>query len=305
MSAWEFLLPRGRRLQVGARPLILGILNATPDSFSDGGAHKSAAEAVQAGLRMISEGADGIDLGGESTRPGALPVPPETQLERILPILQGLRAKTDAPISVDTQSAAVADAAFEAGADILNDVSACRDPGMRDVLLRRPVPVILMHMKGTPRDMQLSPDYPEGVVPTVRAFLAERLALLEEWGIDRSRTILDPGLGFGKRLQHNFDLIRSIDALARLGRPILIGASRKGFMAKALSQGVSPADPGAADVAERYFGDRDLGTLIVNAFALCRGCHLLRVHNVKYASALVALFTRLLEADRSCGRPQA
>ncbi len=297
MTRWEFLLPRGRRLQIGCRPLILGILNATPDSFSDGGRHATAAEAVEAGLQMIRDGADVIDVGGESTRPGALPVSAETQIERILPVIGGLRERTDAPISVDTQDAGVADKAFEAGADILNDVSACRDPGMRDVLGRWMVPVILMHMKGNALDMQVNPEYPDGVVPTVGSYLKERLEVLESWGIERSRTILDPGIGFGKRLQHNFDLIRSIDALKKHGRPILVGTSRKGFIAKALTE----AGWIGADESE----NRDLGTLIVNAFALMLGCHLLRVHNVRHASALVRLFLRLQGENGASSRTPA
>lgn len=277
---WELVLPRGRRLIAGPRPLVAGIVNVTPDSFSDGGSYASARAAVEAGLRLLADGADLLDVGGESTRPGALPVAAEEQLRRVIPVLEGLRSRTDAPISIDTQSAGVAEAALGVGADILNDVSACRDPGMKDVLRRREVPVILMHMKGTPLDMQVSPEYPEGVVDHVKRFFAERLELLAGWGISPGRTILDPGIGFGKRLQHNLELIRNIGEFHDLARPLYLGVSRKGFIGKVLGQG----RPG-----EEELEDRDLGTLIVNALALARGCDFLRVHNVKYASALVRL----------------
>ncbi len=281
MSAWEFTLPGRRRLVAGERPLIVGILNCTPDSFSDGGRYPCAEDAVRAGLKMLEEGADLIDLGGESTRPGSLPVPPGVQLERVLPVIRGLRERTDAPISIDTMSPGVADKAIEAGADILNDVSGCRDPCMQAVLECRDVPVILMHMKGTPADMQIHPDYPEGVVPAVLRFFEERLETLRMWGIDESRTILDPGIGFGKRVQHSLELIRSIDVFHRLGRPVLIGASRKGFIQKVLAR------DGTEDPLE---GDRDLGTLIVNACALAHGADFLRVHNVPYARAATRMF---------------
>lgn len=283
-------------MEVGARPLIAGILNVTPDSFSDGGSYFEADRAIAHGMRLLEDGADLLDLGGESTRPGSSPVPPEEQERRILPVLRGLRERTDAPISIDTQDPGVLAAALAAGADILNDVSGCGNPGMRQVLRDRPVPVILMHMQGTPIDMQVRPDYPRGVVATVLEFFTERLRVLASWGVEASRTILDPGIGFGKRLQHNWELVRNIQVFLPLGRPIYIGASRKGFIQKSL------AGDGVGSVG---LEDIDLGTLIVNGLALDRGCHILRVHNVRHARALVRLREALLGTAERCGEKGA
>lgn len=282
MPLWEFHLPRGRVLTAGRRPLVVGIINCTPDSFSDGGSYPEAADAVRVGLWMLAEGADCLDIGGESTRPGSLPVPPEEQLRRVLPVIRGLRAQSDAPLSVDTQSPEVAVKALESGVDIINDVSACRDPGWQRVLEEWEIPIILMHMRGVPRDMQVSPEYPEGVVRAVTTFFEERLDNLQRWGVRPERTILDPGIGFGKRVQHNLELIRSIDAFQSLGRPIFIGASRKGFIQKILGE----ENSGAVDLGK----DKDIGTLMVNAVAICQGAHFLRVHNVPYTRALVRMF---------------
>lgn len=288
---WELRLPRGRSAVLGERPAIVGVLNCTPDSFSDGGRFAAPAEAVDAGLRMVADGADWLDVGGESTRPGAGPVPPEVQLARILPVIRGLRRGTDVPISVDTTSPTVASEAIEAGADIVNDVGGLRDPGWRDVLGDPDVPVIVVHMQGTPRDMQASPTYPIGVVPEVLAFFVERLLTLADWGVDASRTIVDPGIGFGKRLQDNFVLVRNIDMFACLGRPVLIGTSRKSFLRKTLEARAPtpPAMEGRAPVPPSM-EDLDLATVAVNAFALERGCHLLRVHDVSRAACLVSVF---------------
>lgn len=286
MPLWEFNLPRGRKLRVGGRPLTVGIVNCTPDSFSDGGAYATSDDAIRAGLQMLEEGADWLDVGGESTRPGSSGVPAGVQIDRVLPVLRGLRKVVDAPLSVDTMSPTVAGAALDAGADIVNDVSACRDPGWRGLLLDRDAPIILMHMRGTPLDMQANPEYPQGVTRTVLAFFEERLGALEEWGVSRERVILDPGIGFGKRVKDNLELIRNIDRLHALGRPILIGASRKGFLEKAVAE--KNGDGGFAG------DDRDLYTLIINAIALSRGAHCLRVHNVRYTAALARLHAAVL-----------
>jgi dihydropteroate synthase len=272
---WDLQLPGGRTIRIGARPLIQGIINCTPDSFSDGGTYARPEDAIRAGLEMLQGGADWLDVGGESTRPGARPVPPSEQLERILPVLEGLRRETIAPISVDTMSPEVGLRALEAGADIINDVGASRDPGWKEVLRAWRVPVILVHMRGSPLDMQVNVDYPHGVTRTVLEFFKERLETLSGWGIEPGRTILDPGIGFGKRLQDNLELIRNIEALRALHRPLLIGASRKGFLQKVIG--------GDLD-------SRDLGTVIINSEALFRGANILRVHNVPHASALVKLF---------------
>jgi len=219
-------------------------------------------------------------------------VPPRVQLERILPVIAGLRSRTDVVISVDTMSPVVAREAHAAGADVLNDVSACREPGWAETLRATGAPIVLMHMQGTPLTMQVAPEYPGGVVPAVVEMLAERLATLESWGVPAARTILDPGLGFGKRVQHNLELIRSIEALSRLGRPIFIGASRKGFLEKVLAPAGKDVDPEV---------DRDISTVLVNAMALFRGAHILRVHHVAYTKALVRMW-EAVEAGESWAR---
>lgn len=264
------------------RPRIVGIINCTPDSFSDGGQYAEAQDAIAAGLRMVAEGADWLDVGGESTRPGALPVPPEEQSRRILPVIRGLREATDAPVSVDTMSPAVGESALEAGADIVNDVSACRNPAWESVLGGRDVPVVLMHMKGTPSDMQLNPDYPEGVVAEVLRFFEERVRVLGRWGVQADRIILDPGIGFGKRVKDNLELLRNIDAFRSTGRPVFIGTSRKSFLRKILGE----ENP-----------DLDLCTVIVNTMAVLNGANFLRVHNVAHASVLVRLLGALRQVE--------
>ncbi|MGQ9589641.1 MAG: dihydropteroate synthase [Planctomycetota bacterium] len=286
-ARWELPLDRGPALVVGTRPLVVGILNCTPDSFSDGGRFASADDAVRAAEAMIRDGADWIDVGGESTRPGADPVPPEVQRERVLPVIRELRARTDVPISIDTRSPGVGAAALDAGADIVNDVSACADPEWRDVLRGRKAPVVLVHMQGTPRDMQLRPSYPVGAVPEVLAFFVERLRALEAWGVEPSRAIVDPGIGFGKRFQDNIDLIRNIDVCRTLGRPVMVGASRKSFLRRILeSRGGAPSTEAL-----------DVGTVAASACAILRGADMVRVHNVPYAAVLV----RVLEALRLGG----
>ena len=189
-----------------SQPLVMGILNVTPDSFSDGGRYNTLEIAVERALQMEAEGADIIDIGGESSRPGSEPVTLETELERVIPVIRALKNYTKIPISVDTYKAAVARQALEAGAEIVNDISALRfDPAMSDLLARTKAPVILMHMLGTPRDMQKDPSY-EDCVEELIEFFIERVAFCEEKGIDKSRIIIDPGIGFGKRLQDNIEL---------------------------------------------------------------------------------------------------
>ena len=281
--SWVFELQGGRRLEAGKRPLVVGILNVTPDSFSDGGIHADPPAAVEAGLRMIEDGADWIDIGGESTRPGSHAVPASEQFRRVLPVLEGLRKRTPAPISIDTQDPEVGELALVEGADILNDVGGFRDERWRGVVTRWKAPLVVMHMSGTPLDMQIDPRYPKGVTREVREFFEARTKTLLEWGVDRSRIILDPGLGFGKRVQDNLELVRNIDVLKDLGYPVFIGASRKGFIDKAMEP--APFDP-------------DTGTLIANAFALCGGADMLRVHNVRYTAALVRMYGALRSAPR-------
>ena len=262
----DVVWPRGR-LRLSERVHIMGILNVTPDSFSDGGLHATEDAAVEAALRMVEEGADVIDVGGESTRPAAEEVPEEEEIRRVAPVIERVRARTDVPISIDTRKAPVARAALDSGADIVNDVSALRDdPALAALCAERECPVVLMHMKGTPRTMQADPCY-DDVVAEVRAFLEDALARAEAAGVARERTIVDPGIGFGKTVEHNLTLVNRLDEIAPAGRPVLLGASRKSFIGKTLSLD-SPRE-------------RLEGTLAVTVLAVARGARIVRVHDVR------------------------
>ena len=208
----------------------MGILNVTPDSFYDGGRHATVVAAVAHGRALLAEGADLLDVGGESTRPGAEPISADEECRRVVPVVTALRAETDVPLSVDTTKAAVAAAALAAGADVVNDVSAGRDdPAMLSLVATEGAAIVLMHRQGTPATMQAAPTYGD-VVAEVTAFLAERLAAARAAGIDGARVLVDPGLGFGKRLEHNLALLAHLDRLVALGVPVLVGASRKSFL---------------------------------------------------------------------------
>ncbi|MHC4247561.1 MAG: dihydropteroate synthase [Planctomycetota bacterium] len=277
----DVIWPRGR-LRLSERVHVMGILNVTPDSFSDGGLHADPDAALEAALRMVEEGADIIDVGGESTRPGAPEVPADEEVRRVVPVIERVRARTDVPISIDTRKAPVARAALDAGADIVNDVSALRDdPGLAALSAERECPVVLMHMKGTPRTMQADPRY-EDVGAEVREFLGGALARAEAAGVARERTIVDPGIGFGKTLEHNLALVNRLDELAALGRPVLIGASRKSFIGKTLSLD-SPSD-------------RLEGTLAVTALAVERGARIVRVHDVEANVRVVRMAEAVLQS---------
>ncbi|MFN3642028.1 MAG: dihydropteroate synthase [Gemmobacter sp.] len=254
------------------RPAIMGILNVTPDSFSDGGAYLSPAAAVAHGRAMLEAGADIIDVGGESTRPFAAPVEAGEEIARTAFVIAALRASgVTAPISIDTRKAAVAEAAFEAGASILNDVTALtHDPAMASLAARRGVPVILMHAQGTPETMQIAPHYSD-VVAEVAAYLAARIAAATAAGIDPARIAIDPGIGFGKTAAHNLALLRAIPTFAALGHPVLIGASRKGFVG---AIGGFPGQPVPGGKA------RMPGSVAVALHAARAGARILRVHDV-------------------------
>lgn len=248
-----------------SRPLVMGILNITPDSFSDGGRHFDAGAAIEAGHAMLEAGADILDVGGESTRPGALPVPPEEEMARVIPVVREL-AKA-APVSIDTRHAATMQAALEAGAEIINDVTALRhDPAAVDFLTRTQTPIVLMHMPGTdPREMQAKADYADVVLEVAR-FLRDRVATLEALGIARARIAIDPGIGFGKAMAHNLALIEALPILAQIGCPIMLGASRKRFIGTL--SGVEQAEARLA------------GSLAVALAGAARGAAILRVHDV-------------------------
>ena len=253
---------------------IMGIVNVTPDSFSDGGRWQ-AEDALAARIdQLLAEGADLIDIGGESTRPFAQPVGEAEELARVLPAVRAVRGRSTVPVSVDTTKATVARAALAAGADLINDISALRhDPAMVEVVRDSGCRVVVMHMIGTPGDMQLAPHY-EDVVAEINRFLAGRIAWLEEQGVDRSRVIVDPGLGFGKTLEHNLDILRNVAAFRQHGCPLLIGHSRKSFLGRLLGLEVAERDP---------------ATAVVSALLAGRGVDLLRVHDVLASRQAVQL----------------
>lgn len=274
---------RGKRFFLGSRTWLMGILNVTPDSFSDGGLFLDRERAVRRGLELAADGADIIDVGGESTRPGSLPVPEAEELGRVIPVIKELRPRTEALLSVDTSKAAVAAAAVEAGADIINDVSALRaDPAMAGVVAASGAGLVIMHMKGTPRTMQLNPEY-DDVLAEVRDFLEARIEAAESAGIPRERIIVDPGIGFGKNLEHNLDLIACLDRLREVGRPLLMGISRKSFLGRIL--GLPPEE-------------RLEGTIAVSVLCVLKGADILRVHDVKQVARAVKVAEAVLEAGR-------
>ena len=253
---------------------LMGIVNVTPDSFSDGGRFLEAGAAIEHGRRLAAEGADILDIGGESTRPGAEPVSEQQELARVLPVIEGLAAaEIGARISVDTSKAGVAEAALQAGASLVNDVSAMRaDPRMAEVVARSGAECCLMHMLGEPRTMQREPRY-DDVVDEVKAFLQERLELAVASGVHEQRILLDPGIGFGKTDVHNLELLLRMDELCDLGPPIVIGTSRKAFIGRILARAAARREP--VDVSQRL-----AGTLATNVLAYERGARVFRVHEV-------------------------
>ncbi|HEV3473797.1 MAG TPA: dihydropteroate synthase [Actinomycetota bacterium] len=265
----------------GDRTLVMGILNVTPDSFSDGGRFFDPEVAVAHGLRMAEEGADIIDVGAESTRPGSDPVPAEEERDRLVPIVKRLTAELDLPVSADTRKAEVAAAAVEAGASIVNDVSAGRDSAMFGVVRDARAGYVAMHMLGEPKTMQMDPHY-DDVVTEVKDFLAERVDAAVAAGIDAEHICVDPGLGFAKNFQHSMRLMREIDALLDLGRPLLVGPSRKSFIGEAL--GDAPID------------QRMEGTLGSVAWMASRGAHIVRVHDVAPTVRLLAVVDAIRNA---------
>ncbi|HST32428.1 MAG TPA: dihydropteroate synthase [Solirubrobacteraceae bacterium] len=270
----------------------MGIVNVTPDSFSDGGRFLQPEAAVAHALALAAEGADILDIGGESTRPGAEPVAAQEELRRVLPVIEGIAAASAAlparpQISIDTSKAAVAAAALAAGASLVNDVSAFRaDPEMAAVVAGADADCCLMHMLGEPRTMQDDPRYGD-VVDDVREFLQERLDFALDAGVARERIMLDPGIGFGKTEQHNLELLRRLDELVALGQPIVIGTSRKGFLGRIVEREAARAEPAAA--AERL-----AGTIATNVLALERGARVFRVHDVAPLREALAVATATL-----------
>ena len=255
---------KGRALVLD-RPRLMGIVNVTPDSFSDGGVYLDPQRAIEHGLRLVEEGADVLDIGGESTRPGAEAITGEEEIARVVPVIQALAAKVSVPISVDTSKAAVMRAAVAAGAGLINDVRALREEGALDAAAELRVPVCLMHMQGEPRTMQASPQY-DDVVGEVKRFLADRILACEFAGVDKKRLLVDPGFGFGKKLEHNLGLLRAIKDFTGLGVPLLVGLSRKGMI------GALTGRDSAAD--------RVHGSVAAALLAAQGGAAVLRVHDV-------------------------
>jgi dihydropteroate synthase len=252
---------------------LMGILNVTPDSFSDGGRYLRPHAAIEHGARLLAEGADIVDVGGESTRPGAEPVSAAQELARVRPVVEALAGNAGTPISIDTSKASVAAAALDAGASLVNDVSAFRaDPEMAALVADRDAECILMHMRGEPRTMQEDPRYAD-VVDDVKAFLHERLAFALREGVREERVLLDPGIGFGKTLEHNLELLRRLSELLELGRPIVIGTSRKSFLGRIAVGARGLEEPPGTE-------ERVPGTLASNVLAFERGASVFRVHDV-------------------------
>ena len=258
---------RGQDHDLARRGLVMGIVNVTPDSFSDGGRYLDTGRAVEHALRLVEEGADILDIGGESTRPGADAVEEGEELRRVLPVIRAVRSQTRTLVSIDTMKAAVARAAIDAGADIINDVTGLRgDPMMPRVAAGTDAGLVIMHMIGTPRTMQMQPQY-DDVVAEVRAYFAERLQVLQNAGIDPQRIVLDPGFGFGKTLEHNTALMNALPGLGLGLRPLLVGVSRKTLIGQLLESG--------------EVGERDWPTVALTAHARELGARVVRVHDVR------------------------
>jgi len=267
-------LPRQRELDL-SRPQVMGILNVTPDSFSDGGKHQQLSQALRSAEQMLADGATILDIGGESTRPGAAEVSVEEELNRVVPLVSAIRSRFDCVISVDTSKAAVMSAAVQAGADIINDVRALQEPAALETAAALQVPVCIMHMQGAPRTMQQAPDY-QDVVQQVYDYLLQRAVECQQAGIAAAQIILDPGFGFGKNLSHNYQLLAALDKFVQSGYPVLAGMSRKSMIGQLLD----------IPVSERLAGSLACATLAAYA-----GAQIIRVHDVKETVQAVRVAT--------------
>ena len=275
MTRWEAC---GRAIVADGVPKVMGIVNVTPDSFSDGGLAGTLEAAVTPALRLVAEGADLLDLGGESSRPGAEPVPLDEELRRVIPVVEALATLVTVPISVDTTKAEVARRALRAGASIINDIRGLDgDPELSRLVAESGAGVVLMHMAGTPQTMQVDPRY-DDVVQEVRDDLARRIERAEALGITRDRIAIDPGIGFGKTLAHNLELLRNLDRFANLGRALLVGTSRKGFL---------------GTLTGRPVGDRATASVVSSLAAVARGANVVRVHDVGPMVDAIKVWTAL------------
>ncbi|MGM0642166.1 MAG: dihydropteroate synthase [Thermodesulfobacteriota bacterium] len=271
-----FIKWHGGEIELCGRTCIMGILNATPDSFSDGGRFFGFEKALKRARELAAHGADILDIGGESSRPFAEPVSEAEETDRVVPLIEALAGEVDIPVSIDTVKAQVAREAVKAGAAMINDISALeRDPSMAGVVAETDVPVVLMHMKGTPETMQINPEY-EDLIGEIAGYLKKRADFALQAGIKKDRIIIDPGIGFGKTVRHNLAVINNLDRISDLGYPVLIGPSRKSFIRKILG------DASEGDVSADS-ADCENGTLAALAVSAVKGCHIVRVHDVKRA----------------------
>ncbi len=275
--------PSGKVLSTVKRPLIMGILNVTLDSFSDGGKFYTPVPALKQARKMIEQGADIIDVGGESTRPGSEAIDAKEEKKRVLPVIKELAAESKVVISIDTRKAVVAQAAFEVGADMLNDTSALRyDPRMAELVASSGMPVCLMHMQGQPQNMQENPAY-DHVVDDIKEWLEERIKKAQKAGIELEKMIIDPGFGFGKLAGHNLEILRRLSEFHEIGRPLLIGTSRKSTIGKVLGKGLD----------ERLYG-----TLATVTSSVLAGAHIFRVHDVGECKDAIIMSEAILRGER-------
>ena len=268
-------------LELGKRSLLMGAINITPDSFSDGGRFFQTDQAIKQGELLASEGADLLDIGGESTRPFSDPVPVEEELRRVIPVIEELAKRTSIPISIDTCKARVAQAALDVGATIINDISGLRfDPLMVELAAAVEVPLILMHMQGSPRTMQVEPHY-DSLLSEIIGFLEERIRFASAAGVARERIIVDPCIGFGKTADHNLQIIKHLDALTALGQPILLGTSRKSFIGAVLDKEVTEREP---------------GTWATVCAGIIKGAHIVRTHEIATCRQLTDMIDAIVNA---------
>lgn len=274
------------QLSLGRHPektLIMGILNVTPDSFSDGGKYLAMDSACEQAFHLISQGADLIDVGGESTKPGAEAVSVDIELGRVIPVIEHIRAHSDICISIDTNKPQVMEAAVAAGANLINDITALRTEGALLMAAKLAVPVCLMHMQGEPKNMQLNPYYPDGIFHEVMRFFAERIDACIQAGIDSQQLILDPGFGFGKYVKDNLYLINKLDSFLVLGRPLLLGVSRKSTIGVALGKEVN---------------DRLIGSIALTVYAALKGVGIIRTHDVDETKQALQMINMVCQAEQ-------
>ena len=278
-ATYDLRFADGGVLRLGPRTVVMGVLNVTPDSFSDGGRHLEPSRALDAAERMVEDGAEILDVGGESSRPGAAPVEAALEADRVLPVIEALARRGGVRISIDTAKAAVARQALDAGAHMINDITSLGDPAMLPLVCERGAPVVLMHMRGEPRTMQQDTTYAD-LLETIVDFLRQNVERAAAAGVEDGKILVDPGIGFGKSVSGNLSILKDLPALARVGRPIVLGASRKTFIGKTLRLPVE---------------ERLEGSLAVAAYASARGAHVIRAHDVRATVRVVRMVDAIRE----------